>query len=200
MPFDALIQESEELIQWADRKLDGLTVKSDTRERLSAGCLEVVTEHQKAVVVLVHKELYGSAFTLLRPIYEAYIRGLWLHKCATDPQLQKFIKGETETFGTMVAAVEGVGGYGSGTLSTVKQNAWKTLCGFTHTGVEQIVRRSTGSTIEPNYQDAEVIQAVNFSNSIGLLSAIAVCDVAGRTDIANDILDKIKELHQKNKV
>ena len=36
--------------------------------------------------------MYGSAASLLRLVFEAYIRGLWLAYCATDSDLARFRK------------------------------------------------------------------------------------------------------------
>ena len=74
------INKSEELIQWLDRQIDGLDISSDERTRLAAGCLDMALEHQKAIVLLVAKSLCGSAFSIARLIFEAYVRGVWLHR------------------------------------------------------------------------------------------------------------------------
>jgi hypothetical protein len=82
MNIQIIIQKSESLIQWTEKQIDGLEVSSDERIRLSAGCLDVALEHQKAIVLLVANKLYGTAFSLARLTFEAYVRGVWLQNCA----------------------------------------------------------------------------------------------------------------------
>ena len=71
------IRKSEALIQWMDQKIDGLEISSEDRTMISAACFDVALEHQKAIVLLIANKLVGSAF-LVRILFEAYIRGLWI--------------------------------------------------------------------------------------------------------------------------
>ena len=57
---------------------------------MSANCFDVSLEYQKAIVLLIENKLIGSAFSLVRLQFEAYIRGLWLIRCATEPEIEKF--------------------------------------------------------------------------------------------------------------
>ena len=57
-------------------------------QRLAEGCLDVALEHHRAIVLLISHALYGSAFALIRLLFEAYMmRGLWLHRCASEAAL-----------------------------------------------------------------------------------------------------------------
>jgi hypothetical protein len=67
------------------------------------------------------------------------------------------------------------------------------MSGYTHTGMQQITRRLTAESVEANYDDDEVVEAINFACGIGWLVAIATCDIANRTDIALTIVQKVKE-------
>ena len=152
-------------------------------------------EHQKAIVLLIAKNLHGSAFALVRPLFETYVRGLWLHRCATDADLGKFVKGQDiGKFGDLCAAVEWLDGFKDGVLSDVKERSWSAMSGFTHTGMEQIARRYTEETIEANYDEGEILEALNFACGIGWLAAIAICDLAGNVELANTVLEKVQEL------
>lgn len=65
---------------------------------------------------------------------------------------------------------------------------------FTHSGYSQAVRRNTESTIEPNYDEEEILESLNFANAIGLLTAMAIAFMAGRGPLAISVLDKAKGL------
>ena len=193
MSVDQLIQDSEQLIQWLDNSIDGLDVKSDLRTRLSAGCLDVALEHQKAIHLLVSHKLYGSAFALARLIFEAYVRGVWLKWCATDKEVERFKSGKLDKeFGELVQEIEKLDGFDEGVLSDIKIKTWKTLNSFTHSGYAQVVRRNTESTIEPNYTDAEKIELLNFAMSIGLFTGMAIAYISGRNELASSMLEKAK--------
>ena len=194
MTRDQVIQQSENYIQWLDRRIDCLEVKADLRSRLAVGCLDTALEHQKAIVLLVAKQLHGSAFALVRSIFEAYVRGIWLHRCAEEADLEKFVKGHIPKFSMLLDAIERLDGFENGVLSVAKDHSWKIMNSFTHTGFDQIVRRHTENTIEPNYDEEEILEVVNFANAIGSLAAIAICELAGNVELANSLLEKIKKV------
>lgn len=191
MTITNFIRRAETLIRWLDEQIDGLAIKSDDRSRFAAGCLDVALEHQKAIVLLIHNQLYGSAFSLVRPIFESYIRGVWLLNCATDEQLRQIKRDKLRrSFEDLVKEVERVDGYDEGVLSEVKQRSWKAMNSYTHSGVLQITRRNKEATIEPNYDNDEIIEVLKFAIIVGLLAALAEALMAGSLTLANDILSK----------
>ena len=191
MKIVELIIESEELIQWLDKCIDRIEISSDTRTRIAAGCLDTALEHHKAILLLVSRSLYGSAFALMRLLFEAYIRGIWLHRCASDSDLELF-KAEklAKKVLTFIQEIERIDGFEKGVLSNVKLKSWSAMNSYTHSGFMQIARRNTESTIEPNYSEDEILEALNFANAMGLLSAIEISLLAGNEPLANSILEK----------
>jgi hypothetical protein len=189
------ISNSEKLIQWADSKINGLEVSSDDRPRIVASCLDIAIEHQKAIILLIANKLYGSAFAIIRLLFEAYIRGLWLNYCASDKEINKFKKGKLDKeFGQLIKDIEKIDGYNVGILSKAKQAGWKVMNCFTHSGFNQVVRRNINSTIEPNYPVEEIEEAINFTNAIGLLSYLEISFLAKKNELSIEILEKIKEI------
>ncbi|MBI5796554.1 MAG: hypothetical protein HZA47_09630 [Planctomycetes bacterium] len=187
------INKSEELIQWLDRQIDGLDISSDERTRLAAGCLDMALEHQKAIVLLVAKSLCGSAFSIARLIFEAYVRGVWLHRCASESEIEKYKTDKLEkTFASLIQDIEKIDGFNEGVLSTTKTTNWNSMNSYTHSGYLQSVRRNKEETIEPNYTSEEIKEVLNYANALGLLSALQVALLAGNQALANDLLEKSK--------
>ncbi|MEQ9609215.1 MAG: hypothetical protein RLN99_16270 [Kiloniellaceae bacterium] len=149
-------------------------------------------EHQKAIVALAYKELFGSAFSLLRLVAESYVRGIWLHKCASEDQIDKFKEGRVPDFVSLVAAVEKLESHKEGVFSEMRLTSWSLLNDYTHTGYAQLCSRLTADSIEANYRADEVLQALNYADAFGYISAIAICDLTDKVDIANQILQKVK--------
>ena len=198
MKISELISKSEEFVQWLDHHIDGIKIGSDTRTRLVAGCLDTALEHHKAILLLVSRSLYGSAFALVRLLFEAYIRGIWLHRCALESDLELFKTEKLEKrFGTFLEEIERIDGFEEGALSNAKFKSWSAMNSYTHTGFMQIVRRNTASAIEPNYAEDEIIEALNFANAIGLLSALEISHLAKSTEFANSILEKAEAIRGK---
>jgi hypothetical protein len=199
MKIEELIHKSEQLIQWLDQCIDGIEITSEERIRLAAGCLDTALEHHKAVLLLVAKSLFGSAFALIRLLFEAYIRGIWLHRCASDSDLKLF-KAEKldKKFGAFIKDIETIAGFEERVLSNTKTKSWKAMNSYTHSGFMQVVRRNTASTIEPNYTEDEILEALNFANAIGLLSALEISHLARSEELANSILEKAEGIREKS--
>ena len=196
MTLSQLIEDSEKLINWLDRQIDDLDVQADWRHRAAAGCLDLSMEYQKAIVLLVAKKIYGPAFSLMRLIVESYVRGIWLHRCATEKDLEKFAKDKVPDFYKLLEDIEKLESHEDKVLSRMKERSWKIMNSYTHTGYHQVVRRQTEISIEANYDDDEILELVNFANAIGYLAAIATCDLANNAELAATILDKIKSERQ----
>lgn len=191
------ISNAEALIQWLDGRIDGTEIPSSLRSRASGGCLDVALEHQKAIVLLVAHGLYGSAFALVRLMFEAYIRGVWLHQCASDIEVKKFESDSLDrTFASLLSDIEQLESFSSGILSALKSKSWSAMNSFTHTGFSQVVRRNKEGTIEPNYDEDELIEIVNFAGGFGIMAAVEIAHLANNDVLANALLAKAKEVSQ----
>ena len=69
-------------------------------------------------------------------------------------------------------AIETALGDSNKILSAIVERQWETFCSFTHTGFKQITRRYSGPILKPRYPEMEVIHALNFAGSIGLIAMI----------------------------
>jgi hypothetical protein len=162
---------------------------------MSAACVDQAMEHQKAIVLLIRRRHYGSALALVRLVFEAYVRGTWLHHCATDTEVTQYSKNRLQKeFRTLVSELEALESFKSGVLSAVKKRSWSAMNSFTHSGFAQAVRRNTENSIEPNYADGELLDALNFANAISLLSAVQIATLAADDALANEFLKKAKRL------
>jgi len=190
-----LIENSEKLIQWIDSKINGLEFISDDRSRIVAGCFDIALEHQKAIILLLARQMYGSAFSLLRLLFEAYVRGLWLQHCANENEIKRFMRGKVDkTFANLIKDIEKKEGYKGGVLSKAKNAGWAKMNCLTHSGFSQVIRRNTESSIEPNYDPKEIEEAIDFTNAIGLLTSLELSFLTKNEALSLEILEKNKEI------
>jgi hypothetical protein len=154
------------VILWIDERTHQIDIAGDDRSLIAAACLDMVLEHQNAVARLIEHQLYGSALAMLRVLAEAYIRGTWFARCADAGAAARYRESDSiEGVTDLVKDIEGSLDNATDTLSRMVRNQWGTLCGFTHTGYHQVVRRFSGALLKPNYPDAEIIQGLNFCRS-----------------------------------
>ncbi len=151
---------------------EGLEISVDDGEFIPSLFHSTVIEHHRSIVLLVERKLYSSACILLRPLFEAYVKGLWFTHCAQDKDFAALRKDNfNKTFGVMVSEIDTVKG---SKLATPKGHYWKTLNSFTHSGAALLGRKYNRDTIT-NSHDEELIESLlDFSANYALLSGIEV--------------------------
>jgi hypothetical protein len=173
-----------DLIHWIDTNTAGISLPGDERSLIASGCFDVALEHQAAIALLHSSGLPAPMFALLRVLTESLVRGLWLYRCATDSDIERFKKGTFDKkFGELVSSVESAIGTPNGVLSNFKESAWKALNGFTHTGMIQVSRRHTPGRIEANYPEDEIKKALGVAGALGLIAAGVLIEISGREDL-----------------
>lgn len=177
-------EELIQLIEWIDQNTSGLSFPTDDRTMLSLGCFDVAIEHQAAIALLSNASLYGAAFALLRVLAESLVRGLWLHSCATDTELEKFKRGKLDkSFAKLIEEFETKIETPSGVLSNFKATAWDALNGFTHTGFHQVSRRHSPGRVQGSYPDQEVAKALGVAGALGLIAAGQLIAMSGQEQL-----------------
>lgn len=194
MDMSGRLGRSKKLAAWIDEHVVSIKWPSDDRSVMAAGCLDVSLEHHRAVVLLVENKYIGSAFSLVRSVFESYARAIWLHRCASDAELASFqLEKLNKTFGAIISDIEMVDGFDVGVLSDVKKHWWSPMNSFQHCGFAQVVRRITDSEIRPNYAEAEVLEALRFVDTIAILAVGYFAGVVGDQELKQAVLDKLDE-------
>ncbi|MDE0406143.1 MAG: hypothetical protein OXI53_12625 [Nitrospira sp.] len=123
---------------------------------------------------------------------------MWLFRCASDDDLEYFKKEDDlkKKFGDRIKDIEKLSGDDEKILSTIKRSAWSAMCSYTHTGMSQLDRYNSSQAIEANLQEDEVIEALNFANVFGLLSALWMVPISGNDGLVNVLREKIDEYNE----
>lgn len=191
------LAQGHNLAAWVEEQVNELPLGNGSlRVRLPATCFIVAQEHHQAILILLSQThpVHASAFALVRPVYEAYLRGVWLARCATKENLERFSKGESPPkMPVMLAAIEKTPEYGSGQLSDIYTRSWTAMCAYTHTGSEQVQRWNTSDAIQQDYPDADVEEVLTFTGALVLLSTIGLAAIAENVGLAERVLSQARE-------
>lgn len=95
-----------------------------------------------------------------------------------------------KSFAALIQEIEQIDGFQEGVLSEAKTAGWKAMNSYTHSGFCQSVKRNKNDTIEPNYDEDEIIEVLGFTNCIGMLTALQIAFMAGDEKFANDLLER----------
>ncbi len=170
--------------------MGGIVITGEARARLFNALYHLSLEHFCSLTHLLNKDLNASAAALLRPQYEATIRGLYFQEYATDKAIGKFISGESvPTMATLVGAI-------TTELDKRKGSSFYLFFGkmedmmneFTHGGMHQVNRRFSESELISNYNEATKLILVATSLIQARLAVICALNAAGKEDDAQKIL------------
>jgi hypothetical protein len=153
------------------------------RPRLATLLFDLAYEHFRAIVTLIDHGMPSSASALIRVIHETYLRGLWLVYCASDIQIEAFLKDRFELkMHEMIDEIEKIEEFNSGVFSDIHKKHWGIMNSYTHSGMSQISRRLTDIDIGPNFTDEEIKDVLEYSLMIAKLS------IYESTKLAKDIV------------
>ena len=183
MKLSTRIEQSKKAAQDIADILKGMTSKSSPRDVLAIKCFAIAMEHHVAVIALLDFQhpLPTSACALLRPAFEAWVRGMWIAYCATDSELDKFLRNDAlpVKFRAMLEAVElalelphtPLTGFSSAYLSEFHS--------FVHTGVQQFDRWIRDGIVEDSFTEGDQLQALQHAGYFAFSAAMHAANVAG---------------------
>jgi hypothetical protein len=196
MQLDAALTQSE---QWMTERVsltDGIKFETTNRLRVAVALLHLSLEHQTGIHSLVNLGVIGSAFALLRPQFEAYVRGVWYHRCATDAQVSSFIGGEPPPkINVLIEEIEKLEAFDEKLLSATKRQIWPNLNDFTHGGPTQVKARCTVDEITQNYREEHIANLLTASATWSLLAGVALAAAMGTETLARELHAKYKSIY-----
>lgn len=165
--------------------LDKITIDKCDDKVIPTLFFSIAIEHQSAINVLIENNLIGSSCSLLRNMFEAYVKGLWFLKCAKERDFNKLHNDKFKNnFSSLISDLETTGEY---EISSLKDKYWDVLNSYTHSGKSQLTRRINKFEIIPNYEEKLITDVLRFSVNCGYNScsniAILSKDAATKKDV-----------------
>ncbi len=191
MPISPALTKSKSWMIRCASIIDGVSFQTSNRNRVAVSLYHLCIEHHTGIHTLVDNNVYGSAFALVRPQFEAFVRGAWYHRCASDNQIDKFLRGgEPPPIKEQIETLEALDGFSGGFLKGIKDNAWKNLSDFTHGGAIQVKARNTTDEVVSRYKSEHVAGIVSMSVTLSLLAAVGISAVAGDDMLATKLWEE----------
>ena len=97
---------------------------------LLAAYIDIAIEHHHAIHLLISNRIYGSAFTIVRPLFETLFRALWITKCASDNEIEQILNDDSFSFPRMPKLIKEVDdAYSSENFfKNIKKDSWSAMC------------------------------------------------------------------------
>lgn len=146
------------------------------QEMLFSGFFRNTLSHYYSINILCEKKLYNSSFVLIRILFEGVVRAEYLYCGFTDDKIHNIYNESNwdnafPSIGAMCNKIDEQ--YGSNFYSDIKNNAYKAMNDYTHTGFNQISRNfnSENGVIETNFDKELIIDSlIGVNNIVKILS------------------------------
>ncbi|MBY0246414.1 MAG: hypothetical protein K2Q17_02010 [Nitrospiraceae bacterium] len=195
----ATLQQAKELALGITSAMNGRGAPNGLRGNIAAGSFDAVREHHSSINLLMENCLYGSAFALLRPMFDGCIVGLWATYLATDELLERFEAGRytlsPQKIITQLKSRDD-GSY-TDTLQRMYGQAWKPLSSYVHGGHLSVSRRNAATYVGPSYAVEEVSEVITFSNAMVIIAAIEIPDLTTDPEFKDTMMQVINTYIQK---
>ena len=128
-PVDVLFSRLAQFEKWNAETLKlivGTAPADGLRNRVAIRFLQTTLDHSVGISILLKSGVVISALTLFRSQYEAYIKALYILKCATDLQVERFaddIKDALPDFTSLNDAIDKK--EGTDRFSKMRKAFWK---------------------------------------------------------------------------
>ena len=150
------------------QQLSGRKIKSNARAVIASGCFAIAQQHHNSILILLKNNppLHATAFSILRSLLEATIKGVWIYHTATEDEVDRFpIEDLQKSIKTMVKEI----GSQIKNESIISKDYWNILCSYTHTGEWQIRHWLSSNDIEPFYSEKSIKELLKQTEQISSL-------------------------------
>ena len=180
MILEKALNNSELWMRSGINIIDDLSFDTSKRLQLSVSLLMHSIDIHSAIHTLVKFGVVGPAYALVRPQLEAYVRGSWFARCASDDQISSFIAGkEPPKINELISDIKNVCPELGNSLEKCKNKLWKKLNDLTHGGIIQVKGRCTATEIKQNFTKQDI---ANLLTSVATMSFCASKELAEVTN------------------
>jgi len=167
------------LLDAIGKVVHGAQISTEDKYRVSAALFNISLQHANAIVVLIDSGLASSAFALVRPMFETYVRASWIFNCAQGAVIERLVSEDEfkEKLPSMLRDLDGVRGL-NGYLAHFGTNL-SGLHSYTHGGLRVIAQNLTEKDIGQAFPDSEVANMLKFASVISFLSFTGISELAG---------------------
>lgn len=142
----------------------------------------------------MHAQIHGSALAMLRPMFEAYVRGRWLLYAAADAAVDDAGRDKfPRDFGLLLRDLQTVDTALGPFLAKMKEANWSALCSFTHTGYLQIGARLTPAGLGYDHPERDLVQALGWADFVATLVVGDFANLAGQAAIVSEANRRLEE-------
>lgn len=195
MSLSQSIKRAKEFGLWLHERTNDKKRSGGVRERTGESILQLSLDLDDAILVLLDAQLPGPALTLARPLFEGYVRGVWLLRVTSDKEIEKFNNGKCQKkFYHLLRAIGKDETSGGAWIHANKDANWNSFNDLTHGGSEHVKRRNAQEAVEPNYPERELEALVQFGIEVRIRIGAELLSLVNDEIAMQQLNEKAKNL------
>ncbi|MDI1298803.1 hypothetical protein [Methylotenera sp.] len=190
------LSNDKELLNVLWKATDGLTLVSNDRTKLGAGCLQLAQDHHVSILLLIEKSYYSSAFALLRVQFDSFLRGVWILRLASDKKINDYNKNRLDIkMNEMIKMVSSLPDYENTEFESMSKSL-KAMNSYTHSGYSANLNHQDNGFIQQNHKKEDILNILKHASYFGSLASIEILQLA-QDEISSSDLDLISSALNK---
>ena len=149
-------------------------------EKLAVASLSICLDHREATLLLAAHGARTSAFAMMRPVFEACVRGCWFGFVSTNEEIDLFFAGKLSTKLERMARKVSRADPALLVMDSLASMFKGRLDEFAHGTGAQLARWYGSTEVAPRHSAGEVIDVLRFVDSVGLVACVAREKLCGR--------------------
>jgi len=176
---------NEKLLRDIDRLAPKINIlDNNERHMLFAGLHNNALVHFRSINLLIEHELYNSAFSLIRVLFENIIKAKYMYFILNNNLIKKMYNNQKvdkyfKSIGEMCQQLDQF--YNVNFYSTIKSDTYIIMNDYTHTGMTAIARNfdSDTATIEPNFDQESILEVLRLIHILVQTTSIVYFEQIG---------------------
>ena len=157
------IDNAKAFSTWLGTRMDNTSIPDTDRNIVALALIQQSLDLADAVVLLVDEhKLHGPAYSIVRPLFESYVRGLWILRCAADKEVEAFLQDKCPNVPTLIRAICDHAPEHHAWIQDIAQGNLPIFNSFTHGGGTHVWRRYRTGQVEANYPEWELRYLILF--------------------------------------
>lgn len=174
----AALDRALDLSEWIQRHCPTDYPRTGGQVELALAWFAMALDHREAIILLVHRTARHSAYALVRPMFDCFVRALWAHWCLTPDMLRELQRtGRHPTTERIVARLNRDAPIGPA-IARAKAGSWDALSDFVHGGPRQVDRWTRQAKVGSAHPDGEVIELLDVVDNWAILSVMTMLRMA----------------------
>ena len=186
------IAKAKGLSRWLYERTNREWFEARRPQQWGTALLQHSWEVADAIVTLLESDLPGPAWNLSRSLCESFVRGIWILHCASDEDLERFGHGKCPNTPDLLKAIsrQNKASLHSEWLRATSANR-DVLHGFTHGGIEHVMRRIGESVVEPRYPESELEYLVGLCTEVYLRIGCELLSLMGDAGAKRELVERV---------